>query len=198
MTQHPWRTAIGLTLGVVLLFPEGTRSMQERKVVKDGEAADAASSPAIVAGGFVFVSGVIAPGDGGRLEGVDVQAQTRQALQQLKGRLDAAGSSLAQVVSVSVFLKRAADFQPMNDIYRDFFSDSPPTRTTVVTDVRDGALVEVSAIAVPVGVEREVLHPAGWMKSPRPYSYIVRANGLVFSRGSSVDEAPTTSPCSDR
>ena len=91
MTQHPWRTAIGLTLGVVLMFPEGTRSMQERKVVKDGEAADAASSPAIVAGGFVFVSGVIAPGDGVRLEGVDVQAQTRQALQQLKGRLDAAG-----------------------------------------------------------------------------------------------------------
>jgi 2-iminobutanoate/2-iminopropanoate deaminase len=36
---------------------------------------------------------------------------------------------------------------------------------------------------VPVGVEREVLHPAGWMKSPRPYSYIVRANGLVFLSG---------------
>ena len=200
MTQHPWRTAIGLTLSVALLFPEGMRSMQERKVVKDGEATDAASSPAIVAGGFVFVSGVIATGDGGRLEGVDVQAQTRQALKQLQGRLDAAGSSLAQVVSVSVFLKRAADFQPMNDIYRDFFSDAPPTRTTVVTDVRDGALVEVSAIAVPVGVEREVLHPAGWMKSPRPYSYIVRANGLVFLSGlisrRGTDDKPVLGPVS--
>jgi 2-iminobutanoate/2-iminopropanoate deaminase len=183
MTGHPWRTAIGVALGVVLLLPEGMRSMQERRVVQDGATADAASSPAVVAGGFVFVSGVIAPVEDGRLDGVDVQTQTRQALQQLQRRLDAAGSSMAQVVSVSVFLRRAADFQPMNDVYREFFADRPPTRTTVVTDVRDGARVEVSAIAVPVGAEREVLHPAGWMKSPRPYSYIVRANGLVFLSG---------------
>ena len=50
-------------------------------------------------------------------------------------------------------------------------------------DIRDGALVEMSAIAVPNGTEREVLHPVGWMKSPRPYSYIVRAGGLVFLSG---------------
>ncbi len=199
MSQRRWRTAVlGVTLGVALALPEGMRSMQERRVVQDGAAADAASSPAIVAGGFVFVSGVVAPGEAGKLEGLDVQAQTRQSLQQLKSRLEAAGSSLAQVVSVSVFLKRAADFQPMNDAYREVFADRPPTRTTLVTDVRDGALVEVSAIAVPVGVEREVLQPAGWMKSPRPYSYIVRANGLVFFSGlvsrRGTDDKPVPGP----
>ena len=199
MTGRHWRR-VGLvaTLGAVLLMPEGTWSMQERRVVKDGPEGEATSSPAIVAGGFVFVSGVIAAGDGGRLEGVDVQAQTRQALQLLQTRLEAAGSSMAQAVSVSVFLKRAADFQAMNDVYREFFADKPPTRTTLVTDVRDGALVEVSAIAVPVGAEREVLHPAGWMKSPRPYSYIVRAGGLVFLSGlvsrRGVDDKPVPGP----
>ena len=201
MTGRNWRR-VGLTatLGVALLLPEGTWSMQERRVVKEGAAADAASSPAIVAGGFVFVSGLIAAGEGGRLEGTDVQAQTRQALQLLQTRLEAAGSSMAQAVSVSVFLKRADDFQAMNDVYREFFADKPPARTTLVTDVRDGALVEVSAVAVPVGAEREVLHPAGWMKSPRPYSYIVRAGGLVFLSGlvsrRGVDDKPVPGPVS--
>jgi enamine deaminase RidA (YjgF/YER057c/UK114 family) len=184
MTGRQWRRmALVAALGAALLAPEGTWSMQERRVVQDGGAVDASSSPAIAAGGFVFVSGLIAGGDGGRLEGTDVQAQTRQALQLLQTRLEAAGSSMAQAVSVSVFLKRAGDFQAMNDVYREFFNDKPPTRTTLVTDVRDGALVELSAIAVPVGAERETLHPAGWMKSPRPYSYIVRAGGLVFLSG---------------
>jgi enamine deaminase RidA (YjgF/YER057c/UK114 family) len=185
-------------LGAALLVPEGTWSMQDRRVVQDGVGGDASSSPAIVAGGFVFVSGLIAAGDGGRLEGTDVQAQTRQALQLLQARLDAAGSSLAQAVSVSVFLKRAADFQAMNDVYREFFADKPPVRTTLVSDVRDGALIELSAIAVPAGAEREVLHPAGWMKSPRPYSYIVRAGGLVFLSGlvsrRGIDDKPVPGP----
>ena len=198
MTGTRWRTAVGVAIGVALLLPEGIRSMQERKVVKDDAAADAAASPAIVAGGFVFVSGVIAPGESGRLDGLDIQAQTRQALEQLKRRLEAAGSSLAQAVSMSVYLKRAADFTAMNDVYREFFAERAPTRTTVVTEVRDGALIEVSAIAVPVGVERETLHPAGWMKSPRPYSYIVRANGLVFLSGlisrRGTDDKPVLGP----
>jgi enamine deaminase RidA (YjgF/YER057c/UK114 family) len=158
-------------------------SMQERRVVKDPAASGAVASPAVVAGGFMFVSGLIAAGDAGKLDGTDVQAQTRQVIQQLQSGLDSAGSSLAQVVSVNVYLKHARDFQAMNDVYREFFADKAPTRTTVVTDVRDGALVEMSAIAVPNGAEREVLHPAGWMKSPRPYSYIVRAGGLVFLSG---------------
>lgn len=167
-------------------------------MVKDGATTDAASSPAIVAGGFVFVSGLIAAGQGGKLDGVDIQAQTRQVIQQLQARLESAGSSLTQVMSVSVFLRRATDFQAMNDAYREFFNDKPPTRTTLVTDIRDGALIEVSAVAVPVGVEREVLHPAGWMKSPRPYSYIVRANGLVFLSGlvsrRGTDDKPVPGP----
>jgi 2-iminobutanoate/2-iminopropanoate deaminase len=71
----------------------------------------------------------------------------------------------------------------MNDAYRPFFADKPPVRTTVVTDLAGGALISMAAIAVPQGAPREVLHPAGWIKSPRPYSYIVRAGGLVFLSG---------------
>jgi len=185
MTRGPGRAvSLSVTLCIALLaMPERMLSMQERRIVKDTAAAGAMASPAIVAGGFVFVSGLIAAGDAGKLDGTDVQAQTRQVLQQLQAGLEDAGSSLAQVVSVNVYLKQSKDFQTMNDVYREFFAEKAPTRTTVVTDIRDGALVEMSAIAVPNGTAREVLQPAGWMKSPRPYSYIVRAGGLVFLSG---------------
>jgi 2-iminobutanoate/2-iminopropanoate deaminase len=89
-----------------------------------------------------------------------------------------------------VYLKHAADFDAMNGAYREAFTGDLPVRTTVVTDLRQGASVELSAIAVASGIERQVLHPPGWMKSPRPYSYGVRANGLVFFAGL-VSRRPT-------
>ncbi len=52
-----------------------------------------------------------------------------------------------------------------------------------MADLLNGALVEIAAIAVPTGAPRDVLHPADWTQSPRPYSFIVRAGGLVFLSG---------------
>jgi 2-iminobutanoate/2-iminopropanoate deaminase len=70
----------------------------------------------------------------------------------------------------------------------------------VAADLASGALITVSAIAVPNGAEREVMHPAGWVKSPRPYSYIVKAAGLVFLSGlvsrRGTDDQPVPGPVS--
>ena len=155
--------------------------MQNRQVI--GASSDAAPySGAISAGGFVFVSAQHGTGEGAGGD-ADVASQTARALDRLKTVLESAGSSLGQVVAVHVYLRRAVDFEAMNGAYRAVFADKPPTRTTVVAALPGDALVAISAIAVPVGAEREVMHPAGWMKSPRPYSYIVRANGLVFLSG---------------
>jgi 2-iminobutanoate/2-iminopropanoate deaminase len=72
----------------------------------------------------------------------------------------------------------------MNDAYRTFWPQEPPTRTTVVTDlVLPDALVEMAMIAVPPGVERTVIHPAGWMTSPNPYSYAIRTGDTLFLSG---------------
>ena len=97
-------------LVVALLMPEGIGSMQDRRVVNDGATAGRRVSPAVVAGGFVFVSGLVAAGEGGKLEGVGHPGADAAVLQQLRPVLEQAGSSLAQVMSVSVFLERAADF----------------------------------------------------------------------------------------
>ena len=170
-------------------------AMQERRTVN--AVTGAASSPAVVAGGLVFVSALDGLGDGSSRDG-NVGEQAKVVLERLGRVLEAAGSSLAQAVSISVYLKQASDFEAMNGVYRGFFPDAPPTRTTVVTSLPPRVLVSISAVAALKGQPREVLHPAGWMKSPRPYSYIVRAGNLVFLSGlvsrRGTDDQPVSGP----
>jgi enamine deaminase RidA (YjgF/YER057c/UK114 family) len=167
------------------LAVEGGWSMQDRTDAAPVQAAAGPpyARPVVSAGGFIYVSGITSPDAGGALGQKDIQSQTGRVLDRLRDVLEGAGSSMAQAVSVNVYLSRNSDFQGMNDVYRERFAESPPARTTVVSDLVDGALIQVSAIAVPNGAPRETLLPAGWMKSPRPYSYIVRAGDLVFFSG---------------
>ncbi|MBA2302343.1 MAG: hypothetical protein H0W08_06870, partial [Acidobacteria bacterium] len=141
-------------------------------------------SPAVKAGGLIYVSGTLAQDDKGNLVGAgDVSAQTRRVIDRIRHVLAASGSSLEQVVAVTVYLKRAEDFQVMNDAYRTYWPKDPPTRTTVIADLLLGADVEISMIAVPNGAERSVIHPEAWVKSPNPYSYAIRTGDTVFLSG---------------
>ncbi len=177
---------VAAVVGVLLVTfvgGQGAYMMEQRRVITAGPPPIGPYSPAVVAGGLVYVSGMLGTGADGQLVGPDVTSQTRRILDRMKEVLEASGSSLAQTVSVSVFLKNPADFEALNAAYREYFREGPPTRTTVVTDLLNGALVEISAIALPNGAAREALIPEGWMKSPRPYSYIIRTADLVFLSG---------------
>jgi 2-iminobutanoate/2-iminopropanoate deaminase len=106
-------------------------------------------SQAITLDSLVFCSGQIPLTPEGTLIEGDVTTQTRQVLTNLKGLLEASGSSLGQVLKTTVFLADMNDFQAMNAVYGEFFSAEPPARSTIQAarlprDVR----VEVEAIAV--------------------------------------------------
>ena len=106
-------------------------------------------SQAIALDGMVFASGQIAldPASGQLVEG-DVQAQTHRVLQNLTAVLEAAGSSLSNVVKTTVFLTSMSNFTPMNEVYATYFGDEPPARSTVaVAELPKGAQVEIEAIA---------------------------------------------------
>lgn len=89
-------------------------------------------SQGIKTGSLLFVSGQV-PLDPrtGKLAGNDIESQTRQALQNVKAIVEASGLKLSNVVKLSVFLRNADDFRKMNEVYKTFFIENPPTRTTV-------------------------------------------------------------------
>jgi 2-iminobutanoate/2-iminopropanoate deaminase len=77
-----------------------------------------------------------------------VEAETRQALTNLKHVLEAAGSSLDHVLKTTVFLRDMADFARMNAVYGEFFPQNPPARSTVqVAALPKGGAVEIEVVA---------------------------------------------------
>lgn len=106
-------------------------------------------SQAIKVGGWIFVAGQVAIDPStGKVVGGDIRVQTRRVLENVREILAAAGASLKDVVKVTVSLTRPEDFAAMNEVYREFFSENPPARATVVTRmVNDAFLIEIDVIA---------------------------------------------------
>lgn len=78
-----------------------------------------------------------------------VEAQTVQALENLKLVLEAGGATFADVVKVTVFLADVADFPVVNEVYRRYFSEPFPTRSAVqVGGLARGARVEIECLAI--------------------------------------------------
>lgn len=150
---------------------------QERRVFP-GPMPNLPFSAAVRADGLIYLAGALSQ------EGGDIRVQTRKVLEDMDKTLRAAGSRLANVASVNVYLTRAEDFAAMNEVYRTFWEKDPPVRTTVVSDlVIPGALVEFSMIAVPDGGERTVIHPSSWVPSTNPYSYGIKSGDTLFLAG---------------
>jgi 2-iminobutanoate/2-iminopropanoate deaminase len=106
-----------------------------------------------IAAGLIFTSGQIplVPATG-EMAPADIESQTRQVLENLKGVLEAAGSSLAFVTKTTVYLKDLGDFAAMNAVYATYFKDPAPARTTVeISRLPRDARVEIDAIAVVAG-----------------------------------------------
>ena len=123
----------------MLIIPEGT-NVQEMVI-----------APGVQAGDLIFLSGTVGVDrTTGRLVGKDIESQARQALENLGLVLEAAGSSWDKVVKVTCFLVHARrDFAGWNKVWKSFFPQNPPARTTVGADIAmEGALVEVELIAI--------------------------------------------------
>ena len=107
-------------------------------------------SQAIRANGFIFISGQIPldPNTQQMVEG-SIAQQTERVIENLKGILEASGSSLPHVVKTTVFLKDLNDFAAMNEVYGRYFSSHPPARATVeVSALPKGARIEIELIAL--------------------------------------------------
>jgi 2-iminobutanoate/2-iminopropanoate deaminase len=107
-------------------------------------------SPAVRAGGYIYVSGQI-PIDPVTNQTVlgDVKAETRQVLSNIQRILEGCGATMADVVRCGVFLTDVKDFAAMNEVYAEFFGEAKPARTTIGVAALPlpGAKVEIDAVA---------------------------------------------------
>lgn len=127
--------------------------MSSKKVIVAAEKAPKAIGPysaAVKAGNLVFTAGQLGidPESGQFVPG-GIEAETRQALMNLKAILEEAGTSLESVVKMTVFLKDMNDFGVMNVIYGEFFTENYPARSAVQVArlPKDGA-IEIEAVAL--------------------------------------------------
>lgn len=123
--------------------------MKEIIVAENAPAAIGSYSHAVVINDMVFTSGQLGliPETGKLPEGVE--AQTEQALLNLRNVLKASGTDMEHVVKTTVFVQDLADFAKVNAIYAKFFATNPPARSCVqVAKLPAGGLVEIEAVAV--------------------------------------------------
>jgi 2-iminobutanoate/2-iminopropanoate deaminase len=106
-------------------------------------------SQGVKAGNFLFVAGQ-GPSDPktGQMTAEEIETQTRQTLANIKGIVEASGLSMRDVVKVSIFLKNVDDFKKMNEVYKTFFPENPPARTTIEAKLpAPGMLIEIDVVA---------------------------------------------------
>jgi reactive intermediate/imine deaminase len=107
-------------------------------------------SPAVRAGGFIFLSGAIGVAEG-TLELVEggVEAEARQTMENIGDVLAAAGATFDDVVKCTVFLADMADYAAVNAVYAEYFPSDPPARSAVAgSGLALGARVEIECLAL--------------------------------------------------
>ena len=105
-------------------------------------------SQAIVTNGLVFTSGQIAINpESGKVEAETIKEQTEQVCKNIKAVLEAAGSSLENVVKTVCFLKDMSDFAAFNEVYGKYFTGKPARSCVAVKELPKYELVEIDTVA---------------------------------------------------
>ena len=101
-------------------------------------------------GNIVTSAGMIAMDSQGNVVGEgDIEAQTRQTLENLKTALESVGASLSDVVKTTIFLSDLSNYKGLNAVYSEYFGDHPAARSTIRADiVLPSLLVEIEAMAI--------------------------------------------------
>jgi 2-iminobutanoate/2-iminopropanoate deaminase len=105
-------------------------------------------SQAVQAGSFLFLAGQVPLTPENKMNEGDIAEQTRQVLNNLKAVLSKAGATMDQVVKTTIFLKDLSDFDTVNRVYAEYFTEPFPARSTVeVSKLPKGARIEIDVIA---------------------------------------------------
>jgi 2-iminobutanoate/2-iminopropanoate deaminase len=104
-------------------------------------------SPVVISGDMVYTAGQVAYDATGALVEGGIEEQTRRVLENVRTCLEAAGCTLDDVVKVTAFLVDLGEVAGYNEVYREFFDEPYPARSTVQAGLAPGVLVEIEAVA---------------------------------------------------
>jgi len=119
---------------------------QKQSVTAPGMNATATLTPGIRDGNILYVSGQL--GTSRDAPDSTIQGQTKRALENVQKIVEAAGSTMANVLKCTVFLADMQEWAAMNEVYTEFVTEPFPSRTTVGVALPFGMLVEIDALAV--------------------------------------------------
>ena len=143
----------GLMLGIGVTVEEpAVQAQARRRVIRPEKAPNTGLpfSPGVLAGGTLYLSGHLGrdPVSNALVRG-GIEAETRQALANIREVLRTAGMDFKDVASVTTYITSFDDFAKFNAVYREFFPTDPPARATVqVAALNVGARVELQLFAV--------------------------------------------------
>lgn len=120
--------------------------MRKSIVVKEAAKAAGQYSHAVIANGFIYVSGQGPVDPAADIVPDSFAAQVRQTIRNVETILRGAGAELTDVVKVNTYLSDVTRFQEYNEIYKEFFAENPPARTTVGSQLV-GIQVEIDCVA---------------------------------------------------
>ena len=104
-------------------------------------------SPVIVSGDLVYTAGQVAHDENGQLVSDDMVGQTRRTIENVRTCLAAAGCGLEDVLKVTAFLDDVGDMAAYNEVYKEYFTEPYPARSTVGVSLPGGLRVEIEAVA---------------------------------------------------
>jgi 2-iminobutanoate/2-iminopropanoate deaminase len=146
------RVAFLLMFSIFFLLSTISGGKMEKKVVFTEKAPKPIGpySQAIIAGNLIFIAGQIPidPATNQVVQG-DIKEQTRRVLENLRAILESVGATFDDVVKVTIYMKDLNEFSAMNEVYSEYFKNSPPARTTVeVSRLPRDVKIEIDLIAI--------------------------------------------------
>jgi 2-iminobutanoate/2-iminopropanoate deaminase len=146
------RVAFLLMFSIFFLLLTISGGKMEKKVVFTEKAPKPIGpySQAIIAGNLIFTAGQIPidPATNQVVQG-DIKEQTRRVLENLRAILESVGATFDDVVKVTIYMKDLNEFSAMNEVYSEYFKNSPPARTTVeVSRLPRDVKIEIDLIAI--------------------------------------------------
>lgn len=157
-----------LVVALVYLFPALVMAQFQPVVSATGPRPDGPYSPGLWAQDYFYVSG-LGPRDADGRIAPGFEAQARQVMENVKKTVEAAGLTMEHLVYTHVYLRDMANYDALNQIYRGYFSKPPARAVLGIAGLRDGALIDMKAVAVRHLYQKQLVQIPGFQPK-EPYT----------------------------